>query len=652
MKKRWRLKFKDEMTSKKMAEDMNISLNIAKILVGKNLTLDEAKNFLEVENTPFIDPFLMKDMDKTVERIILAKEKKEKVCIYGDYDVDGISSTTLLMKVLNNYGIDAEYFLPHRHTEGYGLNKNALEELSTKYDLIITVDCGITALKEVEFIKDKIDIIITDHHLTLTELPSAYSILNPHREDCTYPDKNICGVGVAFKLCQGIYIKENLNVDDLNYYLDIVALGTVADLVPIVGENRKMVSMGLKNINNLGIQKLLSVANCQKEKFNSGHIGFSVAPRLNASGRLNHAKSSVETLLAESPIEAQLLSENLNLENQKRQEIVENIVLECIEKIEKHNLAKDKIIILHGDNWNEGVIGIAASRIQDKYYRPVIIIAKKTDIGKASCRSIDGLNMKELLDFCSDDLIIYGGHSKAAGFSIELDKIEEFINHAKDYGDTTLKAEDLIPLIDVEDVVEPKDMNLDFLCKMEALEPFGMKNKKPLFVMENLYVKNLRYIGDDGKHLKLELTKDGYTFDSIGWFMGNLEEDYLYKNIDLCFQGEINTFNGNKKVQLKIEDIRENKDGDTFIEKYPSYEILKENFLYFKRFLEKNDGTTKSKLLEYNKKSSLKTSLQIFLELGILIEKDKKIYLEDLKGVKFDLKKSSTYNLRNEVVYI
>ena len=333
MNKRWEILPIDEKKQILLEKNLHISSSLAEILTRKNLDENSAKLFLNPTKIPYHDPFLLKDMEKACQRLLLALKNKEKICIYGDYDVDGVSSTALLMTVFTKLGFNIDYYLPDRHSEGYGLHIESLQKLIPKYDLLITVDCGITALDEVDYAKDKIDMIITDHHLPREILPDAFAIINPTQTQCNYPNKNLCGVGVAFKLCQGLYQSLNKDIHELENYLDIVALGTIADIVPLVDENRRIVKKGLANIQNLGIKTLIEICNYDENNINTGHIGFGVAPRLNAAGRLTHASIAVELLLATDKQTARQKALYLDEENKQRQEIVEDIFHEAVKKI-------------------------------------------------------------------------------------------------------------------------------------------------------------------------------------------------------------------------------------------------------------------------------------------------------------------------------
>ena len=592
MEKRWQILPIDEKMQQAMAKSLGISPVVAGMLTRKHLTGEEAKLFLYPEEIPYLDPFLLKDMDKACARLGHALQNNEKICIYGDYDVDGVSSSALLMFVLGELGFSVDYYLPDRHSEGYGLHIESLDKLIPKYDLIITVDCGITALEEADYAKGKIDMIITDHHLPRETSPFAVAVVNPNQENCPYPNKTLCGVGVAFKLCQALY--KTLGKDEmyLEKYLDIVALGTIADIVPLVGENRRFVKKGLQMINNLGIDELLTVCDYDKSKLNTGHIGFGVAPRLNAAGRLAHASMAVELLLAKDKHTAHDKAVYLNEENRKRQEIVEDIFLQAVEQVEAQHLSEHKIIVVVGENWHEGVIGIAASRLQEKYYRPIVIIAVNDGIGKASCRSIEGFHMKNALTACENDFIVYGGHAMAAGFSIENNKIQDFITHITAYAEAHLTKQDLIPIVDVEAVVNPQDITLNFIEDLAKLEPFGMGNPKPKFVCQHVYVSQAKVIGKESNHLRFIFERNQQRYTAIGWHMADFAEQIAYKNVDIVFEPDINIWNDKTYIQFKLVDIRLSKSEPTYLEQYPRYEVIGKVYLCLRQIYKYNSSPT------------------------------------------------------------
>lgn len=656
MNKRWEILPIDEKKQMLLVKELHISSSLAEILTRKNLDVKAANIFLHPENIPYHDPFLLKDMQKACDRLLLALKNEEKICIYGDYDVDGVSSTTLLMKVFTKLGFDIDYYLPDRHSEGYGLHIESLTKLIPKYDLLITVDCGITALEEVAYAKDKIDIIITDHHLPRETLPEALAIINPTQIQCEYPNKNLCGVGVAFKLCQGIYQSLGKNIEELENYLDIVALGTIADIVPLVDENRRIVKKGLANIQNLGIKTLIDICNYDETDINTGHIGFGVAPRLNAAGRLTHASVAVELLLAENKDIAYQKAQFLDDENKQRQELVEDIFNEAVIKIEQKHLQENKIIIVVGENWHEGVIGIAASRLQEKYYRPIIIIATKDHIGKASCRSIDGFHMKNALTYCEQDLMVYGGHSKAAGFTIDLAKLDDFILHMQTYAQEHLSEEDLIPIYQVETVLTPQDVTIDFIKELSLLEPFGMGNPKPQFVCQNLLVTKAMKMGRENNHLRFNFNYNNMQYSAVGWHMADFADNIIDKYVDILFQPELNNWNDRTYLQFKLNDLRLSDHKISYLEKFPAYDIIGKVYLCLRR-QEKMTGKNIflieecQKLLKqvyniYLSDYALKQCLIILDEINILNVIQDKIHLLALPQEKLDIRKSQTFAKR------
>ena len=498
--------------------------------------------------------------------------------------------------------------------------------------------------------------IITDHHLPREILPDAFAIINPTQTQCSYPNKNLCGVGVAFKLCQGLYQSLNKDIHELENYLDIVALGTIADIVPLVDENRRIVKKGLAHIQNLGIKTLIEICNYDENNINTGHIGFGVAPRLNAAGRLTHASIAVELLLATDKQTAHQKALYLDEENKQRQEIVENIFHEAVKKIEENNLQENKIIIVVGENWHEGVIGIAASRLQEKYYRPIIIIATKDNIGKASCRSIDGLHMKNALTYCEQDLMVYGGHSKAAGFTIDLAKLDDFISHMQTYANEHLIDEDLIPIYQVETVLTPQDITMDFIEELSLLEPFGMGNPKPQFVCQNLLVTKSMKMGKENNHLRFNFAYNNTQYTAIGWHMADVADDINNKYVDILFQPELNHWNDHTYLQFKLSDLRQSKRKISYLEEFPAYDSIGKIYLCL-RNQEKKYGQSIFSLKDcqallkqiYNlnlSDYSIKQCLIILSEINILTINQDKIKLLSLPNQKIDIKNSPTFAKR------
>ena len=553
-------KLTDDSKITELATLFNLSETIIKVLLTRGLTeRNEIEQFLNLDETSFCDPFLLKDVEIAVERIIKAISTNELITIYGDYDVDGITSTSLMVKVIADLGGKVDYYIPERQSEGYGLNSEALESIFRKgTSLVITVDCGISAVEEVQQIQDKLDIIITDHHQPPEVLPVAVAIINPKQSTCSYPEKNLAGVGVAFKLCQALWLR--LKKEQLLKYLDLVAIGTVADIVSLLGENRLIVKLGLKEIaqtQNIGLKELIKSAGLSDKKVDAGKIGFVIAPRLNAAGRMDNAKIGVELLTTLEEENAERLSLILENENNNRQRIEKEILEKVDEMIINENLYEDNVIVVAGSDWHSGVIGIVASRIVDKYYRPVVIISKKDGIGKGSCRSIDGFNIYDALTDCSDLLLQFGGHKQAAGLTIEVKNITKLRMKINKLAQTVLSPEDFKPKVKIDSVLTTDNINEKLMDDLEVLEPFGMGNSKPTFAIDKTIIKEVRKIGNDGKHLKLKVGNNKEEFDALAWNLGSIA-DVLGQNdnIDIVFYPEYNEWQSRKSIQLKVQDLK------------------------------------------------------------------------------------------------
>ena len=444
----WNIKSKKikEETIDEISKEHHIPRVISTILLNRGIESKDIAPYLRKSMADIINPMLMLDMDKAVERITNAIQSNEKIAVYGDYDVDGITSTALLYKFLLSLGADVEYYIPDRKGEGYGINIMAVNKLFKQgIKLMITVDCGITAIGEVEFAKlQGMDVIITDHHTCKDRLPTAAeAILNPKRLDCDYPFDALAGVGVAFKLILALAIKNGLKTTDVfNQYVDIATLGTIADVVPLLGENRVIVDKGLKILHNpkrIGIRAVMEVAGVLDKPLSASTIAFSIAPRLNAAGRLGSAATAVELLLTNDESRARELALLLDTENKERQQTERQIFDEALELIAKDpNFEKKKVIVLAQENWHQGVIGIVASRLCDMYYKPCILISHTNGVGKGSGRSIKGFNLFDALTHCEKQLIDFGGHAVAAGLNVNMSDIDSFIKEINKYADEVL----------------------------------------------------------------------------------------------------------------------------------------------------------------------------------------------------------------------
>ena len=551
----------DEEEIDKIQEKFKINKLIAKILVNRGITIENADVFLNPTRHDFHNPFEMPDMEKAVNRIIYAIENKEKVLIYGDYDVDGITSTTILKQFLNERGLDVGTYIPNRLEEGYGLNCDAIKKIAEEnYKLIITVDCGITSIKEVNLAKQNgLDVIITDHHEPGEELPSAIAVVDCKRKDNKYAFKELAGVGVTFKLIQAICISLNLKEEDYLKYLDIVSIGTISDIVPLVDENRVITSLGLKLVRctkNIGLQAILNETGYSK--IDSTTISFGVAPRINACGRMGLEKKALDLLLEKNKDKAVILAKEINSYNNQRQLEEKKIFEEANAKIKINKLENEDAIVLGGKNWHTGVIGIVSSKITENYYKPSILISFKDDeeIGKGSGRSIEGLDLHLALTKCKDLLNSFGGHSMAVGLSVSQKKFKEF----KEKFLKIVKESDVskkVPIVQIESNISIDEINMEIVKSISLLEPFGEANKMPIFAFKNLKIDSIRSLSE-GKHLKLHLRSNKNTYiNAIGFNLGEYVEEYkIGDKVDLAGNLEINMFNGMEAIQINIKDIK------------------------------------------------------------------------------------------------
>ncbi len=558
MKKKWQYYEHDKDIVNKIAEEHGISTLLAKILVNRGIVdSKQIKVFLEPQRHDFHNPFDMLDMEMAVNRIIEAINNKEKTIIYGDYDVDGITSITVLKKFLNERGLDVDYYIPNRLEEGYGLNKEAIEEIAKKgYKLMITVDCGISGVEEVELANSLgIETIITDHHEQLDVLPNAYAIINPKRRDNTYPFRGLAGVGVVFKVIQAISMKLNLDEKEYLKYLDIVCIGTISDIVPLVDENRVIAKLGLmlvKCTKNVGLKELIEESGYKT--IDSGMVSFGIAPRINACGRMGKQEEALELFLTDNPEKAKTITKRLNEYNIQRQETEKQIFEQAISELEKENLEEKSSIVLAGENWHHGVIGIVASRITEKFFKPTILICIEDDIGKGSGRSVPGFDLHEALAQSSKYLEKYGGHEMAVGLSLKKENIQEFKNHFEEYAKSK-GVKDIVPIINVDSEITKKDINKATVEQIKLLEPFGEQNKQPLLIYKNLKIASIRALSE-GKHLKLMLKDENEIINAIGFNLGELSEEYLIGDkVDVVGTLEINAYNGQEQIQINLKDI-------------------------------------------------------------------------------------------------
>ena len=534
----------------------------AGLLINRGVTtLEEARGFLEPQLMDLHDPYLLNGMEDAVQRIKKALEKSEKILIYGDYDVDGLTATALLILVLREMGADVRSHVPHRIKEGYGLNEEAI---STAYregvKLIVTVDCGINSIQEViQASRLGIDTIITDHHeLQSLVLPPAIAVLNPHQPGCTYPCVDLSGVGVAFKLAAAL-----CGISNVDKHLDLVALGTVADVVPLSGENRILVKYGLEKLaktEKTGLRALMQVAGISNGELSTEHVAFMLAPRLNAPGRLDSAEISLKLLLAESESSALDLAYELEKGNRRRQAIQSKILADAHEKVERElEESLCPVIVLADESWHPGIVGIVAGRLVDDYCRPAILIAMDEDNGKGSARSIEQFHILNALKECKDLLAGFGGHSRAAGLLISRENLESFAGKMREIGKEKLAGMNLLPKLKIDMELNLSGITWNLIKEIGCLQPCGSGNAEPNFVSYNVQVMNPRVVKN--KHLKMRVkmrvVENSRSVDAIGFGMGScISELNKGGRVDIVYSPQMNSWGGQNEVQLQLRDIR------------------------------------------------------------------------------------------------
>ncbi len=568
LEKKWCFKNINKEAVIEISKKFNISPLTAIVLYNRGVRdFDDIERFLHCDLSGLKNPFLMLDMDKAVERIKNAKENGEKITIYGDYDVDGITSIAILYKHLKSMGINVDYYIPNRITEGYGVNCDALKKIKAGgTDLVITVDTGITAVDETEYARSiGLDIIVTDHHECKEKIPAAYAAIDPKRKECGYPFKNLAGVGVAFKLIQALSGKETLP-ELIDEYSDLVCLGTVADISPLVDENRILVIEGLKrfkNTKNIGLKALIDVSVNNDKEINTGTIGYIIAPRINASGRLGCASRSVDLFLTDDKKLASELALNLCEENVTRQQTEQQMFAEAFEYIEQHpEIKDDNILVIPHKNWHHGIIGIVSSKITEKFYKPSILFAIDGDEAKGSGRSIGNFNLFDALENSSDLLEKFGGHELAAGLSIKTKNIDEFRRKINEYSTGKINVDDLVPTISIDAQIKVPYITISTINDINKLQPFGVENPTPVFSVRNIKIHKLSVMSG-GKHLRMTLFKDNKYLDSVGFGMGEYAKHLKEGDfIDVAFGLDINDFRGFRNAQLIIKDIKKNGEGN------------------------------------------------------------------------------------------
>ena len=635
------------------ARELGVTRSLANILWNRGICSREAAEvFLQPEKQVFYDPFLLKDMDKAVTRIIEAIDHDEKIVVYGDYDVDGMTATTLLVHNLRALGASVDFYIPHREKEGYGFNQPALQSIAEGgAKLLVSVDCGIASVEDVAAMAGKLDIIVTDHHLPGENLPPAVAVVNPHRTDCPYPDKNLAGVGVAFKLCQALW--QEMHGQTYEQDLEIVALGTVADIVPLLGENRKIVAAGLKKMRRssfAGMRALVEVSDIRDDELNTGHVGFRLAPRLNAAGRIGSARKGVELLLTRDTAQAESLAMELDMLNSQRQTIEQDILAKAEAELAGVDVNNLPAIVVAGEKWNPGVIGIVASRLVDKYYKPVIVFSKQEDgICKGSCRSIEGLHMYEALAACHEHILQFGGHSQAAGLSVSMDELDNFRQAFAQVAADTLTPQDYVPKVKVEMELAPEEITFELVEELAKLEPFGMANPKPLFGVRGIRGTAAQAIGKEGQHLRFQVGTTEKPLTALLWNRSDYVGIVNSEVIDMVYSPAINEWQGNCSLQCMVDSIAP-ADGERI---FPEREQLVAIYKFLYQIQQHEDYipyTAEELTVDFCKRGShislytMSLGLRIFQELNLLrMDLQENCYYLPKASGRMDLEASPTY---------
>ena len=562
MEKRWTLLTADEAKVKSLQETLKIHPAICKILVQRGIeNFDVAKKYFRPSLDELYDPWLMKDMDKAVERIIKAINAKEKILVYGDYDVDGTTAVSCMYRFLKKVHANPDFYIPHRYREGYGVSKAGIDYAKENgFTLILSLDCGIKSVDLIAYAKNlEIDFIVCDHHLPDDELPEAVAILNPRQKDCNYPYKELCGCGVGFKLISALAPQFGLQDEDVNEYLDLVATAIAADIVPMTGENRVLAYYGLKKANenpNPGI-KALSFLSGLKKELHIQNLVFMIAPRVNAAGRMDDASKAVQMFIAETYEEAIEFAEQLHSDNTDRKEADSSITEDALQQIrENQEWHTRKSTVVFKEHWHKGVVGIVASRLIEHHYRPTIVLTKSGDIAAGSARSVPGFNLYEAIHACREHLIGYGGHFAAAGMTLEIDKVNALREKFEEVVALTINPDHLIPeeIIDAE--ISFKDITQQFYNILLQMEPFGPENMRPKFLIKNVLDTGYSKIVKED-HLRFVLRKDDITLTGIGFNMADKFHLLQMKApVDIICKIDENEWNGTKSLQLRITDLR------------------------------------------------------------------------------------------------
>lgn len=567
MEKNWRLKPAGDPAGIRVLEKaINVNEHMARLLIQRGITsYEEARNFFRPSLDDLHDPFLMKDMNRAIDRITTAIDRNEKILVYGDYDVDGTTSVALIYSFFRSIYKNIGYYIPDRYTEGYGISRKGVDfAAANNFSLVIALDCGIKAVDKIAYAgKKNVDFIVCDHHLPGDKIPDAVAILDPKQPDCSYPDKNLSGCGVGFKLLQGYARINDIPFENLTHYLDLVAVSIASDIVPITGENRILAYYGLKKLNEnpgTGLKSILHLAGIKDKVIEVEDIVFRIGPRINAAGRIESGRKAVELLVEEDQSFARAMGEKIDQYNQERRKIDQEITREALTMLsEDPFLAGRKSTVLFQEHWHKGVVGIVASRLIEQYYKPTIILTESEGLVTGSARSVDGFDLYQALDACSDLLESFGGHMYAAGVTLKKENVDTFRNKFEEVVEASITDEMLVPRIDVDDEIDFSVIDEGFYRVLRQMSPFGPGNMTPVFVTRGVRdIGTGRAVGNNGDHLKLDLVQEkdpARPFPAIAFNQAH-HLPKIGALMDICYTIEENSFRGNTTLQLQIKDIK------------------------------------------------------------------------------------------------
>ena len=572
MEKRWVIKERgDSIVVRQLAIALGVSESLANLMVQRNITSpQEAKAFFSPDLSYLHDPFLMKDMNIAVDRLSTAIKKNEKILVYGDYDVDGTTAVALVYSFLKEQYSNVEYYIPDRYKEGYGVSFKGVDFAAVNNcKLLITLDCGIKAVEKIKYARTKgIDVIVCDHHYPGSEIPPAVAVLDPKQPGCSYPYKELSGCGVGFKLIHAYSRIQSIPFSSIANYLDLVAVSIASDIVPITGENRVLAYFGLKQLNEsprIGLKEIIREAEVSRA-LTVEDIVFKIGPRINAAGRMEAGSKAVELLVSNDVKAAEGFSKEISSFNTERRSIDRSITTEAMRMIsDDHRSVNARTTVLYNPSWKKGVIGIVASRLIETYYRPTVILTESNGFATGSARSVQGYDLYQAIEACSDLLESFGGHMFAAGLTLKKENIQPFMDRFEQFVNSTITEDQLLPRVSIDAELSFNEINEDFFKIMSQFQPFGPENMSPIFVSRNVFdTGSGKMVGSNGEHLKLDLCQDSSTVKSISAIAFNQANHFEYirdgNPFDICYSIEMNEFRGNRNLQINIRDIRTPED--------------------------------------------------------------------------------------------